>query len=59
MLSDMKDPGWSCSLVVKVTDSWLASYEFERRYAENLLYRGGRCSLNMSRLKRPHICALR
>ncbi|GFW92905.1 hypothetical protein TNCV_3495381 [Trichonephila clavipes] len=59
MLSDMKDLAWLCSLVVKVTDSWLAIHEFVPSSAEDPLYRGNRCSLNLSRLKRPPICVMR
>ncbi|GFX97527.1 hypothetical protein TNCV_2840871 [Trichonephila clavipes] len=41
------------SLVVKVTDSWHACHEFEPRTTEDPPHRRGRCTLNMSRLKRP------
>ncbi|GFV45566.1 hypothetical protein TNCV_4240901 [Trichonephila clavipes] len=40
-------------LVVKVMDSWLACYECEPRTAEDSPYKGGRCRLNLSKLKRP------
>ncbi|GFT07566.1 hypothetical protein TNCV_4045321 [Trichonephila clavipes] len=43
------------SLVVKVTDSLLECREFEPRTTEDPPYRGGRCSLNMSRLKNPPV----
>ncbi|GFW49961.1 RNase H domain-containing protein [Trichonephila clavipes] len=42
-------------LVVKVTDSWLACHEFEPVTAEDPPYSGGRCTLNMSQLKRPPV----
>ncbi|GFW80661.1 hypothetical protein TNCV_3235131 [Trichonephila clavipes] len=41
------------SLVVKVTDSWQACHEFEPSTAENTQYRGGRYTLNMSKLRPP------
>ncbi|GFX19847.1 hypothetical protein TNCV_1434081 [Trichonephila clavipes] len=41
--------------VVKVTDSCLASHEFEPSSSEAPLCRGGRCALNMLRLKRPPV----
>ncbi|GFX32675.1 hypothetical protein TNCV_888131 [Trichonephila clavipes] len=41
--------------MVKVTDSWLMCHEFEPSAAEDLPCRGGRCSLNLSRLKRPPV----
>ncbi|GFW78846.1 hypothetical protein TNCV_2058671 [Trichonephila clavipes] len=43
----------NCSLVVKVMDSWSACHEFEPCAAEDPPYRGGRCTLNISRLKCP------
>ncbi|GFS84382.1 hypothetical protein TNCV_4605892 [Trichonephila clavipes] len=44
-----------CTLVVKVTDSWMACHEFEPCTAEDPPCRGGRCTLNMKRLKRPPV----
>ncbi|GFX77562.1 hypothetical protein TNCV_4026121 [Trichonephila clavipes] len=41
------------SLVVKVTDSWLACHEFEPSIAEYAPYSVDRCTFNMSRLKCP------
>ncbi|GFS84099.1 hypothetical protein TNCV_2364911 [Trichonephila clavipes] len=43
------------SLVVKVTDSWLACLEFEPSTAENPPCRGGRCKSNLPWLKRPPV----
>ncbi|GFX47174.1 transposable element Tcb1 transposase [Trichonephila clavipes] len=43
----------SGSLVDKATDSWLVIHEFEPRVAEDPPCRGGHCTLNLSRLKRP------
>ncbi|GFX62474.1 hypothetical protein TNCV_413161 [Trichonephila clavipes] len=45
------------SLVVKVTDSWLAYHEFEPCTAENPLCRR-RCTLNMSMLKHAFVGAV-
>ncbi|GFT23442.1 histone-lysine N-methyltransferase SETMAR [Trichonephila clavipes] len=41
------------SLGVKVTGSWLACHEMEPSTTEDLPCRGGRCTLNMWRLKCP------
>ncbi|GFV58126.1 hypothetical protein TNCV_2109541 [Trichonephila clavipes] len=41
-----------CSLLVKVTDSWL---EFMPSTTKDLPCRGTRCTFSMSRLKRPLI----
>ncbi|GFX33747.1 hypothetical protein TNCV_3961561 [Trichonephila clavipes] len=47
---------WGCgSLVVKITDFWLTSHEFEPSTAEDPPCREHKCTLNMSRLKRPPI----
>ncbi|GFW19886.1 hypothetical protein TNCV_3561891 [Trichonephila clavipes] len=46
--------GGHVSLVVKVTDSWLAC-RFESSTCEYQPCRGGRCTLNLSRLKCPPI----
>ncbi|GFV18439.1 hypothetical protein TNCV_4468751 [Trichonephila clavipes] len=43
------------SLVIKVTDSWPACHEFKPGTTEDPPCRGGRCTLNMPRLKHPHI----
>ncbi|GFQ69152.1 hypothetical protein TNCT_74001 [Trichonephila clavata] len=43
--------GGCSSLVVKVKDSWLSSHEFNRSTTEDRPYRGGRCTLNLSKLK--------
>ncbi|GFV53139.1 hypothetical protein TNCV_4954251 [Trichonephila clavipes] len=43
------------SLVVQVTVSRPACHEFEPSTAEDPPYRKGRCTLNMSRLKRPPV----
>ncbi|GFX97391.1 hypothetical protein TNCV_1077621 [Trichonephila clavipes] len=43
------------SLVVKGTDLWPAGHEFEPSTAVDPQRRGGRCTLNLSRLKRPPI----
>ncbi|GFV22651.1 hypothetical protein TNCV_2078411 [Trichonephila clavipes] len=43
------------SLVVKVTDSWLVCYGFQPSTAKDPPCRGGRCTLNVSRLKRTTI----
>ncbi|GFX49727.1 hypothetical protein TNCV_3072801 [Trichonephila clavipes] len=44
--------------MVKVTESRLACHEFQPRTAEDPPCRGGRCVLNMSRLKRPPVGGL-
>ncbi|GFU12189.1 hypothetical protein TNCV_1212261 [Trichonephila clavipes] len=41
--------------LVKVTDSWPACHEFESSTSEEPPCRGGRCTLNMSRLNCPPI----
>ncbi|GFY24778.1 hypothetical protein TNCV_2689691 [Trichonephila clavipes] len=41
------------SLVVKVTDSWPVCHEFKPCTTEDPPFSGGRCTLNLSRLKRP------
>ncbi|GFW13129.1 hypothetical protein TNCV_3330611 [Trichonephila clavipes] len=46
-------------LVVKVTDSWPAYREFEPSTAEDPPCIGGRCTLNVSRLKRPPVGVVR
>ncbi|GFU03356.1 hypothetical protein TNCV_3338691 [Trichonephila clavipes] len=46
------------SLVVKETDSWLTFHYFEPCTAEDPPCRGNRCTLNMSRLKRPHVAVV-
>ncbi|GFU66953.1 hypothetical protein TNCV_4296051 [Trichonephila clavipes] len=46
-------PSGCGSLVVEVTDLWLESHEFEPSSAEDPPCRGGRCTLNLSRLKHP------
>ncbi|GFT60891.1 hypothetical protein TNCV_3616121 [Trichonephila clavipes] len=38
--------------MVTVTGSWPSCHEFETGAAEDPLYRGGRCKLNLLRLKR-------
>ncbi|GFX66669.1 hypothetical protein TNCV_1428351 [Trichonephila clavipes] len=43
------------SLVVRVTDSWLASHEFEPSAVEDPPCRGGQCALILSWLKRPSV----
>ncbi|GFU96402.1 hypothetical protein TNCV_89781 [Trichonephila clavipes] len=43
------------SLVVKITDSWLACLEFKPIAAEDPLCGGGRCMLNLSKFKHPPI----
>ncbi|GFT17190.1 hypothetical protein TNCV_4739021 [Trichonephila clavipes] len=43
------------SLVVKLTDSWLVYPEFEPVTAEDPTCRGGRCTLNMPRLKQTPV----
>ncbi|GFX28479.1 hypothetical protein TNCV_1152881 [Trichonephila clavipes] len=50
----MIDDGRWCriKLVVKVTDSWLSCHAFEPGTVENPSCRDGRCSVNMSSLKR-------
>ncbi|GFY30601.1 hypothetical protein TNCV_3117631 [Trichonephila clavipes] len=55
--STPKVGGGRGSLVVKVKDLWLACHEFEPSTAEDSLFRGGRCTLNMSRLKHPPIAS--
>ncbi|GFW78772.1 hypothetical protein TNCV_4261941 [Trichonephila clavipes] len=42
-------------LMVKVMDSWLSCHEFEPSTAEDPPCRGGRCTLNMSKFKRPTV----
>ncbi|GFX83145.1 hypothetical protein TNCV_4987391 [Trichonephila clavipes] len=42
------------SLVVKVTGSWLACHEFEQD-AEDTPFRGGHCTLNLSKFKCPPV----
>ncbi|GFU20717.1 hypothetical protein TNCV_3176541 [Trichonephila clavipes] len=42
-------------LVVKVTDSWLVCHEFKPSTAEDPPCRGGRCTLNVSRVRRPPV----
>ncbi|GFX45517.1 hypothetical protein TNCV_2740541 [Trichonephila clavipes] len=51
--------GGHSSLVVKVRDSWLACHEFESGTAEDQLCRDSRCTLNLSRLKRPAVVVMR
>ncbi|GFY19252.1 uncharacterized protein TNCV_4226161 [Trichonephila clavipes] len=43
------------SLVVKIADSWLACHEFDPGTAEDPPCRGGRYTLNISKLKRPSV----
>ncbi|GFS61384.1 hypothetical protein TNCV_3105621 [Trichonephila clavipes] len=43
------------SLVVKVTNSWLACHEFKPGTVEDPSCTGDRCTLNMSRLKCPPV----
>ncbi|GFW25546.1 hypothetical protein TNCV_1308071 [Trichonephila clavipes] len=43
------------SLVVKGADLWQACHESEASTAEDPPCRGGRCSLNISRLKHPSV----
>ncbi|GFW97820.1 hypothetical protein TNCV_1425831 [Trichonephila clavipes] len=43
------------SLVVKVKESWPACQDFKLCTAEDTPCRGGRCALNISRLKRPPV----
>ncbi|GFT57949.1 hypothetical protein TNCV_2768571 [Trichonephila clavipes] len=45
-------------LAVKLMVSWPACHEFEPSTAEDPLYTGGRCTLNMSRLKRSPVGVL-
>ncbi|GFU98015.1 uncharacterized protein TNCV_232921 [Trichonephila clavipes] len=42
-------------LVVKETDSWLTCHDFEPRTSEDPPYIGDRCTLSMSRFKRPPV----
>ncbi|GFY36275.1 hypothetical protein TNCV_4846471 [Trichonephila clavipes] len=42
-------------MVVKVTDLCLVCPEFEPSAVENPPYRGGQCTFNLARLKRPPI----
>ncbi|GFU92546.1 transposable element Tc1 transposase [Trichonephila clavipes] len=44
------------SLVVKFRDRWLACYEFDTSASKDPPCRGGRCTSNLSRLKRPPVC---
>ncbi|GFV33423.1 hypothetical protein TNCV_758471 [Trichonephila clavipes] len=44
-----------CSIVVIVTNSWPAYQEFEPGTTKDPPCRRGRCTLNMSRLKRPPV----
>ncbi|GFT85568.1 hypothetical protein TNCV_4252951 [Trichonephila clavipes] len=43
------------SLVIKVTDSWLACHQFEPSTSEDSPYRGDRCTLNLWKLKCPPV----
>ncbi|GFV49397.1 hypothetical protein TNCV_1265261, partial [Trichonephila clavipes] len=43
------------NLVVKVTDSWLACHELEPSSVEDLRYRKGRWTSNLSMLKRRSV----
>ncbi|GFU54322.1 hypothetical protein TNCV_576941 [Trichonephila clavipes] len=43
------------SLVVKFTHFWLVCLEFEPNAVEDSSCRGSRCTLNLSRLKRPPV----
>ncbi|GFY36350.1 hypothetical protein TNCV_3450531 [Trichonephila clavipes] len=48
-------PSVQSSIVVKATDSCLGYHEFEPTIADDPPCRGGRCTLNKSKLKHPHI----
>ncbi|PRD30612.1 UNVERIFIED_CONTAM: hypothetical protein NCL1_25897 [Trichonephila clavipes] len=43
------------SLMVKITDSWPAYHDFDPSTTEDSPCREGRCTLNMSTLKRPSV----
>ncbi|GFW19620.1 hypothetical protein TNCV_1605111 [Trichonephila clavipes] len=51
--------GGHSSLVIKVTDSWLACHEFELGAAKDPPCRGGGCTSNLPGLKRSPVDAKR
>ncbi|GFW75670.1 hypothetical protein TNCV_4428531 [Trichonephila clavipes] len=53
------DPIGHGSLVVQETDSRPACHKFEPSTAEDPQCRGSRCTLNMSKLKRPPVVVVR